>query len=156
MKRAPIPTAAEIMQKKLVTVRSDDGIEDAVRRLIKKGYSGAPVVDGAGSLVGVLSEHDCIRVMAQAIAESWPGGTVEQQMTRQVETVPPTEDALALSTRFTHGRHRRLLVVEDGRLVGIVSRRDLMKALEKVEKAIDHARDKSTYDVMAERHRALD
>ncbi len=57
MKRAPIPTAAEIMQKKLVTVRSDEGIEDAVRRLIKKGYSGAPVVDPDGSLVGVLSEH---------------------------------------------------------------------------------------------------
>ena len=156
MTRAPIPTAGEIMRKRLVTVRPDDGVEDAVRRLVRKGHSGAPVVDESGRLVGVVTEHDCIRVMAGAVAEGWPSGRVEDQMTREVETVTPNEDALALSTRFTHGAHRRLLVVDDGRLVGLVSRRDLLKALERMEKSIDHARDKSTYQVIDERHRKLD
>ena len=156
MSRAPIATAADMMAKRLVTVRPDDAVEDAVRRLVRKGHSGAPVVDASGALVGVMTEHDCIRVMAQAVAEGWPSGKVEDQMTREVETVAPTEDALALSTRFTRGRHRRLLVVDGGRLVGLVSRRDLLQALEKMEKAIDHARDKSTYEAIDERHRKLD
>ena len=128
MQRAPIPTARELMQRKLVTVRPDDGIEEAVRKLSQKGHSGAPVVEEDDTLVGVLSEHDCIRVMARSIAEGWPSGKVETHMSRELETVAPDEDALALSTRFTQGRHRRLLVVDAGRLVGIISRRDVMRA----------------------------
>ena len=50
----------------------------------------------------------------------------------------------------------RLLVVEDGRLVGIISRRDLMRALEGVEQQMDRSGTRSTYDLMDERHRALD
>jgi CBS domain-containing protein len=145
-----------MMQRKLVTVRPEQDLQEAVRLLLRKGYSGAPVVDAEHRLVGVLSEHDCIRVMSQAVAEGWPGGHVEHLMTREVETVGPAEDALSISTRFTQGHHRRLLVVEDGRLVGLISRRDLMKALEKVERAAGGARDKSTYDAIAERHRTLD
>lgn len=156
MSRARIPVASEIMQRKLVTVRPDEEIETAVRLLIKKGYSGAPVVDAAGALQGVLSEYDCLHVLSEAIAEGWPGGRVEHHMTTEIETVAPSEDALALSSRFSLGRRRRLLVVENGRLVGIITRRDLLKALEKTERAIDRATSKTTYDLIEERHRALD
>lgn len=156
MQRIEIPIAREIMQKRLVTVRPDDEIEQAVRLLIKKGFSGAPVVSEEGLLEGVLSEHDCIKVLSQAVAEGWPGGRVDHHMTRDVETVGPTEDALALSSRFSQGSHRRLLVVDEGRLVGLISRRDILKALEKMEKAIDRAAGKTTYELIGERHRALD
>lgn len=156
MHREPIPTARELMQRKLVTVRPDEEIEAAVRRLSKKGHSGAPVVEEDDTLVGVLSEHDCIRVMAQSIAEGWPSGRVATHMSTDLEIVRPDEDALALSTRFTQGHHRRLLVVEDGRLVGLVSRRDLMRALEDLEKRMDRSESRSTYDVISERHRDLD
>ena len=156
MTRIEIPIARDIMQKRLVRVAPEDPVEQAVRLLIKKGYSGAPVVSEAGVLEGVLSEHDCIKVLSQAVAEGWPGGRVDQHMTREVETVGPTEDALALSSRFSRGAHRRLLVVDEGRLVGLISRSDLLKALEKMEKAIDHAAGKTTYDLIGERHRALD
>lgn len=156
MVRTKIPTAQEMMRHKPFTLRPDDEIETAVRRLLKKGHSGAPVVDSEGRLRGVFSEHDCIRVMTDSLSEGWPAGHVEQQMSTDVETVDVSEDAFAISTRFTQGRHRRVLVIDDGRLVGLISRRDLMKALQAMEKAIDRASGKTTYQLIDERHRALD
>ena len=124
-----IPVARDIMKQKLHTFSPDTDLEDAVRSLIKKGHSGAPVVDASGALVGVLSEFDCVSILAQAASDKWPMGHVSEHMTQEVETVPPTEDVFALSTRFNQGRHRRMLVVEDGRLVGIISRRDVLRAV---------------------------
>ena len=156
MVKTKIPTAAEIMQRKVMTLRADAPIEVAVRQLLAKGYSGAPVVDADDVLVGVLSEHDCIAVLTRAIGEDWPGGRVEHHMTTEIETVPPTEDGFGLSTRFTQGRHRRLLVVENGKLVGLISRRDLLRALEAMEREIDRSQPKTTYELIDERHRKLE
>jgi CBS domain-containing protein len=138
-----------------MTVRADAPIEGAVRQLLAKGYSGAPVVDADEALVGVLSEHDCIVVLTRAIAEGWPGGPVEHHMTTELETVAPTQDALSISTLFTQGSHRRLLVVENGKLVGLISRRDLLRALQAAEEEIDRTHKKTTYELIDERHRKL-
>jgi CBS domain-containing protein len=158
MKRAPIsiPIASEIMQRRLHTVSADADLEEAVRSLLKKHHSGAPVVDSAGKLVGVLSEYDCVAVLARAATDNWPAGRVSERMTTEIETVPPTEDVLALSTRFSQGRHRRLLVVEDGKLVGLISRRDLLGALESLVAGLDHGPRESTYEAIEKRHRELD
>jgi CBS domain-containing protein len=156
MSRPKIPTARDMMHARPMTVRPDSEIEAAVRQLIKRGYSGAPVVDERDRLVGVLSEHDCIGVLTRAISEGWPGGTVEKHMTTDVETVAPSEDAFTISARFAQGRHRRLLVVEDDRLIGLISRRDLMKALEETEEAMQRSAGKSTYELIDERRRKLD
>ena len=144
------------MQQGLVTVRPEDDVEKAVRTLVRRGVSGAPVVDREGRLRGVLSEHDCIRVLAQAIEGRWPEGRVEQHMTREVESVRPDEDLLAISARFTHGHHRRLLVVEGDRVIGLLSRRDLLRALEAFEGRLAPGRSRSTWDEIALRHQTLD
>jgi len=151
-----IPIAREIMQRRLHTVSADADLEEAVRSLLKEHHSGAPVVDSAGKLVGVLSEYDCVAVLARAATENWPAGRVSDRMTTEIETVPPTEDVLALSTRFSQGRHRRLLVVEDGKLVGLISRRDLLGALESVVAGSNHEPRESTYEAIEKRHRELD
>jgi len=154
--RAKIPSAREIMQTKLQTIRSDAEIEDAVRLLLAKGHSGAPIVDDAGRLLGVLSEYDCIRILTQAVAEGWPDGRVEHQMTTEVESVPPSEDIFSLSARFMRGRHRRLVVVENEKAIGLISRRDLLRALIAMEREIDRSHPQTTYELIEARRRALD
>ena len=156
MMKPALPTAADLMQRRLHTVAPDAKIEEAVRLLLSKGYAAAPVVDRSGKLLGLVSEHDCVRVLCEAIAEGWPSGLVRDHMTKDLETVSPTDDVLALSARFTNGRHRRLLVVENGRLVGLIARRDLMRALEAMERERAHAHHRTTYEVLEERHRKLD
>jgi CBS domain-containing protein len=154
--RTKIPTASDIMQRKLETIPPEAEIETAVRLLLQKGLSGAPVVDADGVLRGVLSEHDCISVLTRAVSEAWPGGKVESHMTSEIDTVSPADDVFAISTRFTQGRHRRLLVVDEGRLVGLISRRDVMRALEAMEQALSRSGGKTTYELIDERHQKLD
>lgn len=156
MTHPTLPTAADLMQRRLHTVSPDASIEEAVRLLLAKGYAAAPVVDAEKRLVGLVSEHDCVRVLCEAVAEGWPSGLVRDHMTKELETVRPEDDVLALASRFTQGRHRRLLVVEQGRLVGLIARRDLMRALEGMERQRAHGRSKSTYELMEDRHRKLD
>jgi CBS domain-containing protein len=151
-----IPKAGEIMQRRLLTLSPDTDLATAIRSLLAEGHSGAPVVDSSGRLVGVLSEHDCVSVLAQAAADKWPLGSVGASMTKEVETVSPVDDVFALATRFCQGHHRRLIVVEEGKLVGLISRRDLLRALESLEKGTERVVRQSTYEAIQKRHIALD
>jgi len=155
--RPPLPTAADIARRRVQTVAPEDDIEEAVRLLLHKDISGAPVVDDAGKLQGVLSEHDCIRMFERSIASRWPAGHVRTHMTTEVQTVAPGDDLLVLAEKLTQGSgHRRLLVVEDGRLVGLVSRGDLLRALADYEQKLEGPKRRGTYDLIEERHRKLD
>lgn len=156
MKRTPIPTAREIMARRVHTVSADDEIQTAIRSLLRKGHSGAPVLARDGAVVGILSEHDCVNALAQAAADRWPMGLVSDYMTREVEVVPPTEDVFALSSRFSRGRHRRLLVIENDELVGLISRRDLLRALDSLESRRARERRGTTYEAIEKRHIRLD
>jgi CBS domain-containing protein len=156
MKRVPIPTARDIMQRKLHTVSPDTDLEAAVRSLLENRHSGAPVVDAADRVVGVLSEYDCVSALAQAAADRWRTGPVADHMTTEAETVRPEEDVFGLSTRFCEGRHRRLLVVEDGKLIGLISRSDLLQALDSLVQGLDRETSKGTYEAIEKRHLALD
>lgn len=156
MKQRPrMPTARDIMRKRVQTLRPEDDIESAVRVLLAKGISGAPVVDAEGRLEGLLSEHDCLQVLAQSISSGWPNGHVRDHMSATAETVEPTDDLLLLARRMSEGRLRRVIVAEDGQMVGLVSRGDLLGALETFEEKLEHPR-KSTYELIDERHRQLD
>lgn len=153
---SPMPVASDIMHRRLVTVSTDQSLEEAVRALSRSGHSGAPVIDDQGRLAGVLSEFDCLGGLAEAVAEDWPTGRVSDHMTIEVETVEPTEDLLSLAARFRNGRHRRLLVVEGERPIGIIGRRDLMTALRSLEETLSRQRRESTYEAIERRHIALD
>ena len=156
MTRARIPIARDLMNRRLHTVAADAQIEQAVHSLLVSGHSGAPVVDEAGVLVGVLSEYDCVTALSEAVAGQWPLGRVSEHMTRDIETVSPTDDVFALSARFTGGRHRRLLVEDEGKLVGLISRRDLLRALEALEHETSQRPRKTTYETIEKRHIELD
>ena len=120
----------EYMSDQLVCLRPDMNIHDAIRVLLERHLSGAPVVDDAGRLVGVLSNKDCLRMAFGASYHQDWGGQVGQAMTSPVETVDADADIVAAADLFLRGPYRRRPVLEDGRLVGIISRYDILKALD--------------------------
>ena len=126
-----VPTARAIMTRRLVTLQPDMALVDAARVLLRKGISGAPVVDGQGRLLGLLSEFDCLRAVASADYEMDGHDqieTVEQVMSTDPRTIHPDMELFAIAHAFVETHMRRFPVVEDGKLVGQVSRRDALKA----------------------------
>ena len=117
------------MTKNPVTLAPEMTIREAVHLLIKKDISGAPVLDHHGRLVGMLTERDCMRVAMQADYYGEPGGLIKEFMSGNPQWVGPEQSVLTLADLFISGRFHRYPVVDNGRLVGIISRRDVMRAM---------------------------
>ena len=117
------------MTKNPVTLSPDMEILKATHLLIHKDISGAPVLDTHGRLVGVLSERDCMRVAMQADYYGEPGGLVKEFMSKNPQWVSPEQSILTIADLFINGRYHRYPVLDNGRLVGIISRRDVMRAM---------------------------
>ena len=120
----------DYMTKTLVTFKRDTNILDAIHTLVEHRIAGAPVVDDAGSLVGMLSELDCLRVALQAGYYGEYGGPVADYMSGDVMTVNAEMSIVDLAQRFLDSRYRRFPVTDKNRLVGQISRRDVLRALE--------------------------
>lgn len=119
----------DYMTRKVLTIRPETGIMQAVHFLVEKDISGAPVVDDDGTLLGMLTERDCIKVALQSGYFDEPGGIVADYMSHPVETVAPDTSLMDLAEQLTESRYRRYPVLEDGRLVGLIGRRDVLRAL---------------------------
>ncbi len=129
----PHRTAADIMTRSVVTLSPDTDIYGAMQVLLKKKISGAPVVDREGRLVGMLSEKDCLRVLAGEALDGLPEGKVSDYMTRSVESITPTTSIYDIVHGFLQVHFRRLPVVDQtGRVVGQISRRDVLVAIESI------------------------
>jgi CBS domain-containing protein len=128
MKNASL-RVADYMSRDLVTVTQDTEIMRAVFMLVEKDISGVPVLDEHGALVGLLTERDCLDVALSAGYFDEPGGRVSEFMSAPVDTVTSQDTLMDIAVRFRDTSYRRFPVVDDGRLVGIVSRRDVLRAL---------------------------
>ncbi len=129
--RPDVPTARDIMTRRLVTVRPEMRAQEAAGILLKHNISGAAVVDGDGNLLGLLSEYDCLRAVAAAEYDFDRHDvvvTVEELMTTPTHTILPKMDLFAIAHEFVNLRVRRFPVVEAGHLLGQVSRRDVLRA----------------------------
>jgi CBS domain-containing protein len=107
---------------------------DAVHSLVKNRIAGAPVVDDAGNLLGMLSELDCMKIALHAGYHGDWGGPVSDYMSDGVETVDADMSIIDLAQVFIDSRYRRFPVMENNRLVGQISRRDVLRALEYLAK----------------------
>ena len=122
----------DYMAANLTTFSPDLDVMQAVTQLIEKRISGAPVVDSHGNLVGILSERDCVRVALQTCYYSEQTGVVADYMQPQVETIDADTSIVELAQKFIDQPFRRYPVVDNNRLVGQISIRDVLRALEKI------------------------
>ncbi len=129
---SPSPMARDYMSKDLVTFTPGTDIHRAIRVLLEKRISGAPVVDERGGLIGILSKKDCLRVAFSASYHKELGGPVSEYMSRDVQTVEAGADIVEVAEKFVKGPYRRFPVMDNGRLVGQLSRHDILKAIEQL------------------------
>ena len=117
----------DYMAVELITFTPRSSVLHAMSLFLERGISGAPVVDD-GVLVGVLSEVDLIEVVVQDSYYNENVGIVADFMQSEVEWVEPDMDIFTLAQRFTKRHRRRYPVLENGQLVGQISRRDVLRA----------------------------
>lgn len=130
-----IPQARDFMNRHVRTVGPDDTLQDVTDFLISHKLSNAPVVEtdenGRRKLIGFLSEQDCLEHLSNELFY----GRIEQARTARIimkthpVCVSPETDLFSLASIFVSHGYRHLPVVEDGYLAGIVSRHDILKAI---------------------------
>jgi CBS domain-containing protein len=118
--------AGSIMTTDLVTVRPDASIEEAIQVLLNQSISGLPVVDDDGRLVGVITEFALLAVTYDKRVKNH---TVSQHMTRDVITVEINDPVSRIADLCIVHRVRRVPVMQNGRLIGVIARRDVLRAL---------------------------
>ena len=119
----------DYMSSKLVSVKPDMEIVRAVQMLLAHHVSGAPVIDENDQLVGMLTERDCMKVVLNAVYHSEYGGVVSQFMATDVKVMNADDNLVDAAKRFFEERYLRYTVMHDGRVVGVISRSDVMRAM---------------------------
>jgi len=122
----------EFMAKQLITFQSDTPIETAMESFLENKISGAPVLDNQGKLVGVLSEKDCMRTLFESSYYNNLGGFVKEYMSTDLKTINIYDTLSNVADEFIKSRFRRFPVMEGDKLVGQISRRDILRAIVKL------------------------
>lgn len=119
----------DYMTRQVITLSQETEILKALMVLAEYDISGAPVLDARGRVVGMLTEKDCLRSALEATYHSEYGGLVSDYMSSEVAFVDPDDGVVKVAERFVAHSYHRYPVLEDGMLVGIISRRDVIQAL---------------------------
>jgi len=122
--------AKDIMTRKLVVLKTSDNIYQGLHALLANRISGTPVVDESGVFVGVFNEKSCMNVVIDDQYHGVSNTHVSEYMFQNVKTISPETSLIEIAMLFRNEPLRRLPVLEDGRLVGLVSRRDVLRAVE--------------------------
>lgn len=132
---ANVPRISEVMDKTYVTLKADMDVYKAIDILLVKKVTSAVVVDDFDRIVGILSEKDCLNLLTKGHYYSLPSARVADFMTKNVVTSRPTIDILEAAKIFQEHFFRRLVIAdEDGKMVGQITRRDLLKVIRQLKK----------------------
>ncbi len=123
------PKVRQYMATDLIILSPDAEITLAMTTLLNAKISGAPVVNKKGLLVGVLSKKDCLKAALNASYYQEWGGAVADYMSIQIETLDAELNVVQAAEAFLASPYRRFPVLDEGKLIGQVSRCDILKAL---------------------------
>lgn len=124
-------TVGDYMAKRLITFKPEQPMNDVVNALMKNKISGGPVVNDQNELVGVISEGDCLKEVVKGKYDNMPifSGLVEEHMAKNVVTVNEELNIFEAAKMFLEKRLRRFPVVKNGKLIGQISQKDVMRAV---------------------------
>jgi CBS domain-containing protein len=119
----------------MTTFRPDQSIQEVIAIIIEKKISGAPVLDEHRHLVGIISEKDCLRIIVDQAYHNLPAESkkVSDYMTAKVQTLSPRTNVVEAAIEFLNSPVRRFPVVDNGVIIGQVSRRDILKAAQNIK-----------------------
>ena len=121
---------SDFMTTKLITFRPEQSVEVVIDSLINNKISGGPVVNDKNELVGIISEGDCIKHISESRYYNMPleDDKIEKRMVKNVETIDGNMNIFDAANKFLKDKRRRFPIVEDGKLVGQISQKDILKA----------------------------
>ena len=118
-----MPLVADHMSSDLLTVAAVDRLGEAAKRMVARGVGAVLVLDG-DRLEGILTERDLMRAVAVGYSDE---ARVSEWMTRHPETIDASDETDHAASLMIHGGFRHLPVMDEGRVAGIISIRDLMR-----------------------------
>ena len=127
---------SDYMTKKLITFKPSDSLGHVINLLIKNKISGGPVVNDKNELIGIISEGDCMKHVSDSKYYNMPmdsDNTVEKNMASEVETIDKNMNIFDAATKFISSKRRRFPIVENGKLIGQISQKDVLKAALKMK-----------------------
>ena len=125
----------DYMTKDLITFKPEQHVADVVEMLIRYKISGGPVVNENNELVGMISEGDCLKQISESRYYNMPmeQDLVESRMIRNVETIDGNMNVFDAANKFLESKRRRFPIVENGKLIGQISQKDILKAALKLK-----------------------
>jgi CBS domain-containing protein len=117
--------AKDIMSKTVTVIRHDGTLLDAIQLLVCKEISGLPVVDESGKMIGIITEKDILNFI---FSGNLKNTQVADAMSKDVVSFSPETDMDTIALAVGQNRFRRVPIVAEGKVVGIVSRRDIIRS----------------------------
>jgi predicted transcriptional regulator len=122
-------TVADYMSKRLVSLSKQTNVFEAIKQLLDNKITCAPVIDEQGQLLGMFSEKDGMRVVLKSVYDQGMSGKVEDFMSTEIISVEANSSIVNLAERFLDSTVRSFPVYDHAKLVGIISRTDVLRAL---------------------------
>ena len=121
---------SDYMTTNLITFTVDQPVESVIQALIKHRISGGPVVNINNELIGIISEGDCIKQISDSRYYNMPlqDQTIEKLMVKNVDTIDGNMNIFDAANKFLATKRRRFPILENGKLVGQISQKDILKA----------------------------
>ncbi len=132
---AEAPSVCDYMTKDLITFKEDTNINVVITSLLENRISGAPVLNDDGQVVGLIDDKDCLKVLFGSVYNRLPttADMVSDYMSNVMKSISMDQNILDVASIFVSSPYKRLMVEdENGKLIGQISRRDILRAIQEM------------------------